>query len=71
MRERRIGGGVMGLLNIAWKVAVIATLLYISWGVWHTKLLDVVKPRPLRRTWTSQDQAEFDALVGQPPGGGA
>lgn len=44
-------------------VALALLLLYVAFELWHTKTVDTVRPRRWRRTWTVEDQAEFDAIV--------
>lgn len=51
------------MLDIVGVIWVAGFLLYLAWGLWHTTTVDAVKPRPLRRVWSRQDQAEFDEMV--------
>lgn len=55
----------------AWilELGAVLALLYVAYGLWHTKTVDGVKPRRLRRSWSAADQAEFDELTGQCQGG--
>lgn len=61
----------MGLLELVGAIGVAGLVLYVAWGLWHTETVDAVKPRPLRRVWSKQDQAELDAMLAAHPRGDA
>lgn len=53
----------MGLLELVGAIWAAGLLLFVARILWNTTTVDHVKPRPLRRVWSRQDQAEFDEMV--------
>lgn len=51
------------MLHILLAIWATGVTLYVALVLWHTTTVDAVKPRPLRRVWSRQDQAEFDERV--------